>query len=60
MLVCDKVLVLGGAFEVLCVGGKLVHIWSISWCFEVWSLEHLRCTSAHLEVVSIDLNVYNA
>ena len=51
---------LGGAFGVLCVGGKLLHIWSIGWFLEVWRFEHLRCTSAHLEVVSIRLNDYNA
>lgn len=25
------IVVLGGAFGMLCVGGALVHVWSISW-----------------------------
>ena len=39
------------------VGGALVCVWAIGWCLEVWRIKHWRCTSVHLEVVSVDLNV---
>lgn len=42
------VLVLGGAFAVLHIGGALVHVWSIGWCLEVLQIRALyvyKCIS---------------
>ena len=48
------VMMLGGVFGVLHIGGALVHVWIIGWCLEVCRLEHCTCTSAHLDLVSVD------
>ena len=54
------IIVLGGAFGVLRVGGTSVHVWSFDWCLRFGELEHCKCTNTCLEVVSIALNVSNA
>ena len=49
------ILMLGGVFGVLRVGGALVDVWNIGRNFG--DFEHCRCPNSHLDVLSLALNV---
>lgn len=46
--------------EVFCIGGALVHNWSIGWCLEIQGFRALKRINVHLKFISILLSVSNA